>query len=466
MIQLRDYQQDLIQKARQAVSDGVRRLIIQAPTGAGKTAMIANMLQGVSAKKNRAWFIVHRRELIEQSAETFDKVGLLYGIIAANFPQNLKHFIQIASVQSLARRLKTVGTHPSHHPQVLIWDECHHITAGTWSKIMEAQKQAIHIGLTATPHRLDGSGLDKHFDHLLLGPTIRELIDKGWLSDYKAYAPTHINLKGLHTRMGDYVRSELEHAMDKPTITGSAIREYKRHANHKPAIVFAASVKHSQKITEEFKQSGLSAYHLDGKTDLKTRKQTIKDFRQGHLKILSNVDLFSEGFDVPGVHCAILMRPTQSLSLYLQQIGRALRPAPGKTHAIILDHANNIQTHGMPCMHRQWSLEGRTKQNRNKITDTSLSVHICEKCCAALPSHQLKCPYCGNLRPIQHRKVEFEEGELEEIEKTQQFRKRMKEQAEAADFNSLVQLGKQRGYKSPYGWAKHIWRARQSAKNK
>lgn len=441
----------------------MRSLIIQAPTGSGKTALTAAMIKSASQKGKTCWFNVHRRELIKQSMSAFRLIGSEFGVIASSFYADPFAKIQICSIPSLVRRMKYIPA--SRHPDLIVWDECHHISAGSWSKVMRMYPNAFHIGLTATPWRLDGSGLDDHFETIVRGPSVRWLIDEGYLSDYKMFAPSSPNLDGLHTRMGDFITSELEAAVDKPSITGSALREYQRHANGKRAIVFAVSIKHSKHIVEQFQKAGIPAVHLDGKTDRRERDDILQKYRKGSYKVLSNVELFSEGFDVPSVECAILLRPTQSLALYLQQVGRALRPSEGKERAIILDHASNAIRHGLPCEDREWSLAGRTKSRQTK-TNTNLSVHICENCFAALPSTTRQCPYCHHVRQIQHREVEEHEGELQEIDKQQQFRKRMSEQAQAADFNSLVQLGKERNYKNPYKWAEHVYRARQRKRGK
>lgn len=456
-LKLRPYQETLIDKIREKMNQGSKRILVVAPTGSGKTAMVAHMLGTASNKGLRSVFNVHRRELIKQSIEAFYKAEVRHGIIANSFVENTHPLCQIASVQTLARRLNKYRA-----PRLCIWDECHHIAAGQWKNIFNAYRGSFHIGVTATPERLDGKGLREWFDCMIEGPSVSELIEEGWLSPYKLYAPQKIDMTGVHKRMGDYNISEAEELIDKPTITGSAINEYKKLAEGKRAVVFCLSIKHSVHVAEQFKASGVPAIHVDGNTPVHERDRAIELFESGQVKVLCNVDLFGEGFDLPAIEAAILLRPTQSLSLYLQQVGRSLRPAEGKTHAIILDHVGNWERHGLPDQKREWSLDGRAKVPKGQKAEPS--IRVCEKCYAAQPPGRSTCIYCDHEFVIKHREIAEVDGELAEVNATAMKAKRKNETWQAKSLEELYQLGLKRGYKHPRQWAKHMFNARQQRK--
>jgi superfamily II DNA or RNA helicase len=308
--------------------------------------------------------------------------------------------------------------------------------------------------------RLDGKGLKKWFPKMVQGPTVSRLIDMEYLSPFKIYAPVSINVSGLHTRMGDYVREEVEAAVNKPSITGNAIQHYIKYLLGKRAVVFCASIKHSKAVADAFNFNGISAAHIDGDTSSAQRDEWIGQFNRDKIKVISNVDLFGEGFNVPAMEGAILLRPTQSLGLYLQQCGRALRPYPGKKEAIILDHAGNCLRHGLPDEDREWTLEDRAKPPRKP--KESSSVKLCPQCLAAQLPGRPQCKYCDHIFEIKSRKIEEREGELSEISSSQIKKDRKREQGRAQSLQDLIQVGKQRRYKNPYAWARYIFNARQA----
>jgi len=455
---LRPYQEEIISKARNLMQTGNKTVLIQSPTGSGKTLLTAYMLKSASAKGMSSWFIVHRRELIHQSMKAFEDQGIKFGVVAAGFQHNSKPLIQICSIQTLANRLSYLK-----NPNLIVYDESHHITANSWSKIYSNYPKSFHIGLTATPQRLDGAGLGKYFSQMIEGPKVSWLIDNKFLSPYKIFAPPSINTEGVHTRMGDFIKSELTTIADKPSITGDAIRHYNQHAKGKRALVFAVSIEHSKHIASQFNASGILAEHVDGDTPAFQRDLAINKFRSNIIKVISNVDLFGEGFDLPSLECAILLRPTMSLALYLQMCGRSLRPNESKEHAIILDHAGNCQRHGLPCEERQWSLEGKLKKS---TTSDTASVRTCPACYAAQPPFLKLCKHCGYVFEVQSRQVEVKDGELQEINIEVARKQKRVEQGRAMTFDELVALGKARGYKRPFLWAKYVFNSRQAKKLK
>lgn len=453
-MQLREYQNEIIGTARKLMSSGKKSLLIQSPTGSGKTLLTAYMLKSAASKGICSWFINHRRELIKQSSKTFSDVGVTHGIIAVGFAPEHQRMTQIASIQTLARRYKNYRA-----PGLIVWDECHHVAAKGWSAIHDAFPNAFHIGLTATPERLDGNGLRKWFEEIIKGPSVTWLIENGFLAPYKLFAPRGISVSGIKSRMGDFAKDQLNKVADKPTITGDAIKHYQKHASGKRAVVFCVSIEHSKHVSDQFNAAGIKSEHVDGETDTEVRDSAIKRFESGETKVLCNVELFGEGFDLPALECAILLRPTQSLGMYLQQVGRALRPHPDKQVAIILDHAGNCERHGLPDEEREWSLDGR--EGRGSKSDGGKSVKICPRCFAA-QNFAKNCVYCGFEFESKSRKIQHAEGDLQEIDLDAMRRIRNQQQAKCSRFEDLVELGRKRGYKRPHLWAIHILRARRA----
>lgn len=444
---LRDYQVKTIDETRQAMREGHRAVLVCSPTGSGKTRLTAEMLSTAATRGMSSLFLCHRRELILQTSLAFRDLNIGHGVIAGSFPFSARPMVQIGSVQTVKNKLGRI-----REPRLIVFDECHHLAAGTWTKIYEYYPDAFVIGLTATPERLDGTGLIKYFSKIVYGPPAQELIDRGYLSKYKIFAPKSVDISKIHTRMGDFVQSELSAAIDKPTITGDAIKEYQRLAPGKRAIVRGVSIEHSKHIAEQFNKAGIPALHVDGTTVTTSRDHAMASFRAGNTLILTNVDLFGEGLDVPAVECVIDLRPTKSLTLWLQFCGRALRPHPGKEHAIIIDHAGNVMRHGLPCDRREWSLHGRDKKQK----DTGPMIRLCPQCFGANAAWRKECLYCQWVFIPMAREVEKVDGELEEVDIEKARRVRLKEQGRAKTYEELVELGKSRGYKSPQGWARHV----------
>ena len=454
---LRPYQVDLVDRTRTLMQRGERAICIQAPTGSGKTALTAHMLGAAVKKGIRAWFCVHRRELVLQSVKAFDNAGVPHGLVAAGFGADPKKPIQIASIQTLARRWHTLVS-----PRLIVVDECHHVAAAGWAGLLARFPDAYVIGLTATPERLDGRGLDAWFSAMVCGPTTAELIASGYLAPYRVYVPSTPDLAGVHTRMGDYVASDLSAALDKPTITGCAIQHYLKYAPGRRAVAFCASVQHSQHVAAQFNAAGVVAAHVDGETPTDARDDAVQRFATGEIKVLCNVELFGEGFDLPALEAAILLRPTQSLGLYLQQVGRALRPAPGKAAAIILDHAGNCLRHGLPDDERVWALEGREIKRRD--AGSPPSVRVCPNCFHAQASGRSSCSACGVTFEIESRQVDEVDGELVEVQRVLQQQHMKRAQGMAHTREQLLAIAVQRRYKNPHGWVHVILQARQRKK--
>lgn len=449
-IQLRHYQQSAIESCRASYRGGERAVLFQLPTGGGKTVTASSIVHGAASKGNATWWLTHRRELASQASQTFHSLGIPHGTVQAGHISDPYALVQVASIQTIARRI-----HQVPKPKLIVFDEAHHIGAKSWEALFHAFPEAKILGLTATPWRLDGRGLGNWFGHMVEGPTVRELIDEGSLCDYRLFAPAQPDLEGIKTAAGDYQRGALAAAMAKPTIVGDAIQHYTKLCAGKRAVVFAAGVANSEAIAAQFNAAGISAEHVDGKMRAEERDAAVARFRSGETLILSNADLFGEGFDVPAIEAAILLRPTKSLSLYLQQVGRALRPMQGKAEAIILDHAGNSLTHGLPDDLREWSLDDREK--RRKSAPAEVAIRQCTECFFVyrpVPA----CPQCGHKPPVQVREIEQVDGSLEEVRKAQIARDKRMEVGGAETLEEFMQIAAQRGYKS--GWAHRMYSVR------
>ena len=457
-LKLRPYQDEIINNIKNLMAAGQKSILVCSPTGSGKTALTAEMLSRAVKKGKKSFFNVHRRELIKQSLQAFEKADMRAGVISSGFDEDPNLPVQIASIQSLARRHQRY-----FEPDLIIWDECHHIAAGTWRKIFDRYSSSFHVGLTATPERLDGKGLSEFFNCMVKGPSVEWLISNEYLSDYKLFAPSTVSLKGVKHQMGDYRKVDLAEIMDRPSITGNAVKEYQKACPGKRAVVFCVNINHSMHVAETFNSQGVPAVHVDGSSSIQDRDEALRRFAAGEVKVLCNVDLFGEGFDLPSIEAAILLRPTNSLSLYLQQVGRALRPSPGKSHAIILDHVGNVQRHGLPDEDRSWSLLGKKARLESK-SDQNHSVKICHSCFAAQPPGSSECQYCQAVFEKEERKILEVEGELSEIQKDQLKREKKRAQGQAQTIEDLYKIGVSRGYKHPRRWAKHVFQGRQAKK--
>lgn len=460
MIELRPYQSDCIAGLRGAFAAGFHSPLLVSPTGSGKTVMFSFMTGRLIESGKRIVLLCHREELIEQISRTLTAFTVPHGVISAGSTYDRRHMAHVASVFTLARRLDRVEV-----PDYVIVDEAHHGVAGsTWGKVLAYWRQRNPrlrvIGVTATPERLSGEGLGETFDTMILGPTTRALIDLQALAPYRLFAPRQaVDLSSIGKQGGDFKRGEAAAAMDKPQIIGDAAGHYRKLCDGAPAVAFCVSVEHAEHTADQFRSLGYRAVSIDGKMDRGLRRNIIGDFGRGQINVLTSCDLISEGFDVPGIVAGILLRPTWSLSLYLQQVGRALRPKPGGESAIILDHVGNSARHGMPDDERDWSLLGRDGQRKTKASEAA--CRQCEQCYAVSPAAASKCRDCGAAFPVKAREVEVVEGELSEVEVARMKREATRAQGAAESLDALVDLGRMRGYKNPDAWARHVWNARQ-----
>lgn len=445
MLVLRDYQSEIVRSIHDSWQRGYKRPLVCLPTGSGKTVLAADMAYRVAGHDKTAWFIVHRRELFKQTVDTFDEFGI---------PR--REHVHVGMVRSVLNK-------GLPDPDLIVLDEAHHLGARTWRRIVDAYPEAYMTGLTATPARLDGKALGDVFDRLIAGPTTQDLVNQGYLSPYRMIVADVADLSGLKTKGADYDRTDAESRLMERAVYGDVIKAFRKYASDAQAIYFCTTIKHSEATAEAFRSAGIRAEHFDGNTPSKKRDELIQEFRNGDIQILSNCELIGEGFDMPACDAIGMLRPTQSLTIYLQQVGRALRPRPGKT-ATLIDHVGNIQRHGSPSEPRQWSLEGKIKTGRAVTEEGEFAIRCCTNCFAAYEVTRPRCPVCGaeyvsTMEEIkQIRDVKMRILEEKELECERKWALSPEAEKEARSYSDLCKIAKHKGYKT--GWAYHKAKAR------
>lgn len=462
MIRLREDQEDVRGKLRVALRSSSSVLAF-APTGFGKTVLAAALIKLLFAAGKKVIFAVHRIDLIKQTASTFEKFGIPFSYIAAGYHFNPLHRIWIASILTLKNRL---GKIPADY---IFVDEAHLSAAAGWAAVAAHYKEkgAKLIGLTGSPERLDGKPLGDVWDQMVMGPTVRWLIDNGHLSRYRAFAPKGVvDTSGLHVRGGEFIQSEVDALMQGKAVIANAVKHWRAKADGLRTIAFCPSVARAKEYAEEFTALGIPSVALDAETPQEERARAFIDFADRKLLVIFNCALFCEGFDLAAqvnrdvtIEAVMQLSPTQSLAKHLQQLGRGLRKKSDP--AILLDLVGNLERLGLPDDDREWSLEGRKKAVRD------VKAMTCDECFATHPPAPV-CPECGFRYPRKEavagggRSIEEVEHDLEEINIEALRRKRQVEQAQAKTLEDLVSLATARGYKSPQKWAAHIYTARQA----
>lgn len=462
-IRLRQYQQELQYEVGQSLRR-VKRVMLQSAPGSGKTCIAASIASAFASRSSEVWFICHRAELVEQASKTFFKFGLQHSFIAAGYPQVTDALVKICSIDTLKNRLEVLKA-----PRIALVDEAHHGGAVGWAEVIDwlVANGAQVIGLSGTPQRHDGAGLDKHFDEIVLGPTVAWLMAEGYLSQYKIFAPSAPDMQGVRKQMGEYNKKDAADRMGKPKLTGDMISHWLKHAKGMRTIGFAVNVKHSKYLVDEFNAAGIRAAHLDSGTKKKDRKRIIEMFADGELDIIWNVALFGEGFDLSAIaqrditiDAIIDAAPTMSLPWYLQKIMRPMRPMPGKI-AIILDHAGNSNLHGFPEDDRNWSLESSGISKKAANDNGPPPPVTCDGCFQQIRRPLPPCcPSCGKKILADVKLIEVVDGELPEVTEAMKRERRgqqKREEWEAKDLQALVALGMKRGMKNPQHWAFKKW---------
>lgn len=433
-MQLRDYQQDMVQQTAQLWNAGSPNVLGQLSTGGGKSVILSTIVQ---QHAGYSVVIAHRTELVSQLSLTLAGFGIKHNIIAPKgtireivathhiayqrgfYDPNAVCFL--ASVDTLLRL--PAMTSWFTRVTLLIIDEAHHVlSANKWGRACLLFPNARGFYPTATPVRADGRGLgrssDGIMDNMVIGPSMRRLIGEGYLCDYRIFAPPNdLDLSGVsRSPGGDFSPAPLRTAVHKSKITGDIVEHYLRIAAGKRGVTFAVDIKAATEIALEFRLQGVKAEVISSLTPPLLRQQAMRRFREGDLLQLVNVDILGEGVDVPAIEVVSMGRPTESYATFAQQFGRALRPLAGKPHAIIIDHVNNYARHGLPDAPRTWTLQPRERRARNTPEDV-IPLKTCIKCLSVYTRFIKECPYCGHYaQPQQRSSPQFVDGDLFELD--------------------------------------------------
>lgn len=429
---LRDYQLRAVAELR---AHAKSRPVCVLPTGAGKTVVAAEIIRLATERGRRVLLVAHRRELILQARAKLRQVGIDPGVIMPGHTRTGRP-VQVGSIQTLLRRRRVPA-------DLLVIDEAHHATASGYVALLNDYPDAVVIGFTATPARLDGRGLGAVFGALIEPVTAAELVNAEHLISPHVYAPPSADMAGVRRRSGDFAdRLELGNRMSK--LTGSVVEHYRQHADGWPAVAFACNTVHSRALVSELNQAGYIWHHLDAKTPRSERSRLLRALAEGEIHGLSNCDLFGEGVDVPALRCAILARPTLSLTVYRQQVGRIMRP-PGP--CVVLDHAGNTHRHGLVTEPIDWSLDD---SQRGAQTDSPPPIRQCPACFLVVPPGAGTCPGCGHEFASTPQIPQHEAGQLTA------FRVRAENPRDI--YAELLRTASDAGYR--IGWARGRFHAR------
>jgi superfamily II DNA or RNA helicase len=403
----------------------------------------------------RVLVLVHRRELIKQTSRKLYALHIDHGIIAAGFTAHAGEPVQLASIQTLHARAVRGSLIELPPADVVIVDEAHHIRARTYMRILEAYPKAVILGLTATPCRGDGRGLGNAFDALVECPPVADLIRDGFLVPTRVYAPSEPDLKGIRVQAGDYVESQLAERVNTDQLVGDIVEHWLRLAERRRTVVFATGVQHSLHIRDEFRRASVLAEHIDGTTPLDERDRILEQLSKGCIEVISNAMVLTEGWDQPSVSCLVMARPTKSIGLYRQMVGRVLRPAPGKADALILDHAGATFMHGFAEDPIAWVLSederATNEAHASRRTSTASTLTTCPECHAVRFAGK-PCGACG-WRPQEKAKpVAVADGELARVERDRSVRHNTYAVEEKTRFHrQLLWIAREKDYKP--GWA-------------
>lgn len=426
----------LVEQARQELRKGNKSCLLVSPAGSGKSVVIAEIARLTTLKGGRVMFMVHRQELINQIMESFK---------ANSVDLNL---CTVMTVGKIRNRLDSLPV-----PNLIITDETHHSLAKTYRDIYEHYANVPRLGFSATPWRLNGKGLGDVYDAMIEGPDVQWLIDNHYLAPFDYYSVNLIDESKLSkSSTGDYSNKSIDEAVGH-TIYGDVIKTYRDKVDGQQAIVYAHSIAFSKQIAQQFRDAGINAAHCDSKTPQRERDKIMSDFKKGTLKVLSNVDLISEGYNVPDCSCVIMIRPTESLVLFIQQSMRCMRFKPGK-QATIIDHVANYTRFGLPNTPHKWTLADREKKKKSTNTIVDTPIKQCAFCFAVIPAQSKSCPLCGHEVEVVQSEIKVDEtARIEKIESN--FRLQAdyivtKKPQELNSYDELKAYAKAKGYKQ--GW--------------
>lgn len=470
-MQLRPYQEEGIEAVRDRFRRGAKRVLIVLPTGGGKTVVASRIIHSAVQRESRVLFLAHRRELIQQTADKLQRFGVRHGVIMAGERKALQHLVQVASIQTLARQRDVL-----RKVDLIFFDEAHHAAAGSYTDVMTWFPTAKVVGLTATPWRLDGRGLGDVFDAHVVVRTPKQLKEEGFLVPVGGWEFEAIDTSQARVQRGDFNVKDLAAEATKPRVVGDVVEEWLRHAKGARTIVFAVNVEASQLMAEKFREAGVPAEHVDGEMSAVERDAVLARLRSGRTLVVCNCNVLTEGFDCPELEVCVLARPTLSTGLYLQMVGRVLRPAEGKLQARIHDHAGCLAAHGHPFADRDYSPEVSSKASRTPSEDADTRArNLCKSCKSVRAGYP--CDNCGYSPTPEELKVAYEEAAharaiAEENSEEEQRRKSLAAQfalrsteEKHAFFLRMVEkygprsaIGKYRWWSGETAWPPYAWR--------
>ena len=451
---LREYQKQAINNIRNHFAKGKKKILLVAPTGSGKTVVVSSMLEQIIERGNFGLFVAHRRELVMQCSRKLADFDIKHGVIMASKTPNHYADVQIASIQTFTSR-KDRDDFIKPNANVIIIDEAHRSTSKSFKQLIEEYPDAFVIGLTATPCRADGKGLGNIYEELVQGGNIKDLTRQGFLVPNRIVAPTIPDLQDIRIVAGDYEKKTLNTKMNTPKLVGDIVSHWIQHGEQRPTVVFGVSIKHSKYIANIFKQNGVPSGHIDGEMAEIEREEQLEKLNSGEIKVLSNCMVLTEGWDQPKVSCVIIARPTKSYSLYLQMVGRSLRPAPNKKDTLIIDHSGCVYEHGFPEDVPDWTLKTSKEKEKKKKEPKPIDQQpfTCVECDTVYKpiKDSPECPNCGHIPTKKEEVILIKQGRLVELPK-------MKPNAEDKEnfYAQLVYFAKQKGYKE--GWASYTFK--------
>lgn len=458
MLELREYQSAAIQNLRSCLRRNIQRLILQAPTGSGKTLIAAAIIRSGVAKGSRVLFLAPRRELIYQCSNKLRLAQVMHGkLMAGEIMSDAR--VQVASIPTLYHRALRTRNIPLPPADLVIVDEAHLSTAKMARSVIEAYPGVPVIGLTATPARKSGKSLGYLYEQIVTTPNVRELTDMGYLVPARYFAPTKPDLSGIQIVTGDYHQAELGKRMQP--LVGDVVSNWLRLGQNRRTVVFAVNVSHSLHLRDRFREVGVKADHIDGTTPNEERAEILRRIESGETQVIVNCDVLTYGWDSPSVSCAVLAKPTKSLVRYFQMVGRVLRPYEGKEDCLILDHAGSIDEIGFVDEPVQWTLDGNTNVNdaHRKQRESQPKEITCGDC-GFVFMRTRRCPNCGEEIPAHRPEAqEIIDGDLEELDREKKRRNRKWTGAEKRRFyGELLWVASDKGYRS--GWAANQYRAK------
>ncbi len=451
-MELRSYQLSGKDSVRRVLQAGKKRPVMVLPTGGGKSAIFASIIQSVRDNGKIILWLVHRRNLVFQMKAVLEgHFGITPGIIMAGEEYDTTNQVQLCTIQTYARRLQLGDTRFHIKADICLIDEAHRVCSMQYLKVLDHYKDKIIIGCTATPCRADGRGLGELFDSIVVIAPVKELTDLGYLVPIRYFVPVNIDLEGVTVAGGDYVIKDLAGRMINTKLIGDIVQNWLNLAENRKTIVYAVNVSHSKALCEEFNKCGVKAEHLDARSSDVEREAVFHRMQRGETRVVCNVALYQEGLDVPDVSCIVMARPTKSLGLFRQCVGRGLRPAPGKRDLIMLDHGNTLEENGPVEWEIEWTLDGKEKAYKIKAGKKEKQASVCRVCHEVFEGVK-NCPLCGTPLKSFGKKILTVEAELAEInakEKHDIFEKRRW-------WGMYLGYAQTKGYKK--GWAYHKYK--------